>query len=217
MESVDIIFAKYNTDKNNKSHNYSRQYEDLFRKYRDLPIIYLEIGVFEGESLKAMREVFKNAKYIIGVDINPNCKKYENLEKNIIIEIGDATSEDFIKSLISKYGNFDIILDDGSHVNKDVIKSFEYLFPHLSDKGLYIVEDTDIYNLNEDYNNSNYPNHLAYFTKYLPYLNITNDSLIADPFKINRKTTNIFEASIDKIEYGVSYIGIHKLIKNHWL
>ena len=109
MESVDTIFAKYNTDKNNRGHNYSRQYEDLFRKYREKPIVYLEIGIFEGESLKAMREVFKNAKYIIGIDINPDCKKYEDLEKNIFVEIGDASSENFIKSVISKYSNFDLL------------------------------------------------------------------------------------------------------------
>jgi len=216
METVDTIFAKYNTDKNNTHHNYSRQYEDLFRKYRDKPIIYLEIGVFMGESLKAMREVFKNAKFIIGIDINPNCKKFEDLEKNIIVEIGDATSEDFIKSIINKYGNFDIILDDGSHVNKDVIKSFELLFPYVSNEGLYIVEDTTCFNLNYHIDN-NYPNHLSYFTKFLPYLNISGINVVVDPFKIKRKSTNIYEASIDKIEYGVSYIGIHKLIRSHWL
>jgi hypothetical protein len=216
METVDTIFAKYNTDKNNTHHNYSRQYEDLFRKYREKPIIYLEIGVFTGESLKAMREVFKNAKFIIGIDINPYCKQIEDLEKNIIVEIGDATSEDFIKSIINKYGNFDIILDDGSHLNKDVIKSFELLFPYVSNEGLYIVEDTHAFNINYHIDN-NYTNHLNYFTKFLPYLNISGINAVADPFKIKRKSTNIYEASIDKIEYGVSYIGIHKLIRSHWL
>jgi hypothetical protein len=216
MESVDIIFAKYNTDKNNGGHNYSRQYEDLFRKYRDLPVVYLEIGIFEGESLKAMREVFKNAKCIIGIDINPSCKKYEDLDNNIIVEIGDAGSEDFIKSIISKYQNFDIILDDGSHINKDVIKSFEYLFPHLSNKGLYVVEDTHTARM-PSYINNSYPNQLSYFTKFIPGLNIIDEKWCADPFKVNRKTSDIFEASIDKIEFGVSYIGIHKLIRSNWL
>ena len=223
MESVDTIFAKYNTDKNNRGHNYSRQYEDLFRKYREKPIIYLEIGIFEGESLKAMREVFKNARYIIGIDINPNCKKYEDLERNIFVEIGDATSEDFIKSVISKYQNFDIILDDGSHTNKDVIKSFELLFPLLNDNGLYIVEDTICYKA-KDYIVENYENHLQYFFKYTQYLNQwRNDSTegvkdnCIDPFKIQKKTENVFEYSIDKIEYGCSYIAIHKKIRTHWI
>jgi hypothetical protein len=216
MESVDTIFAKYNTDKNNRGHNYSRQYEDLFRKYRDLPIVYLEIGIFEGESLKAMREVFKNAKCIIGIDINPNCKKYEDLDRNIFIEIGDASSEDFIRSVISKYKNFDVILDDGSHINKDVIKSFEYLFPYVSNEGLYVVEDTHTSRMSGYVNNS-YPNQMNYFTKFIPALNIVDEKWCADPFKFKRKAADIFEATIDKVEFGVSYIGIHKLIRTTWL
>jgi hypothetical protein len=216
MESVDTIFAKYNTDKNNRGHNYSRQYEDLFRKYREKPIVYLEIGIFEGESLKAMREVFKNAKYIIGIDINPDCKKYEDLEKNIFVEIGDASSENFIKSVISKYSNFDVILDDGSHINKDVIKSFEMLFPYVSNEGLYVVEDTHTARMTGYVNNS-YPNQMSYFTKFIPGLNIVDDKWCSDPFKFKRKAADIFEATIDKVEFGVSYIGIHKLIRTTWL
>jgi hypothetical protein len=216
MESVDTIFAKYNTDKNNRGHNYSRQYEDLFRKYREKPIVYLEIGIFEGESLKAMREVFKNARYIIGIDINPNCKKYEDLERNIFVEIGDATSEDFIKSVISKYQNFDIILDDGSHINKDVIKSFEMLFPYVSNEGLYIVEDTHTFRMSGYINNS-YPNQISYFTKFIPALNTFDEKWCADPFKLKKKAANIFEATIDKVEFGVSYVAIYKLIRSHWL
>ena len=47
----------------------------------------LEIGVFQGESLKAMREVFQNAEFILGIDINPDCKQYENKDNKINIEI----------------------------------------------------------------------------------------------------------------------------------
>ena len=38
-----------------------------------------------------------------------------------------------------------------------------------------------------------------------------------DPFKISKKTDNIFEYSIDKIEFGVSYIAIHKKIRKNWI
>lgn len=32
-------------------------------------------------------------------------------------------------------------MDDGSHINAHQIKTFELLWPHISDGGLYIVED----------------------------------------------------------------------------
>ena len=223
MEDLEAIFLKYDTDKNINFHNYTRQYNSLLHEFRKKPIKYLEIGVFKGGSIKAFRETFKNSTCCLGLDINNICKKYEDVENNIFVEIGDATDSNFIKYITEKYGTFDIILDDGSHVNRDVIKSFELLFPLLNDNGLYIVEDTICYK-SANYIVPNYENHLQYFFKYTLYLNQwrhdstegTRDHCI-DPFKIQKKTENVFEYSIDKIEYGCSYIAIHKKIRRHWI
>jgi cephalosporin hydroxylase len=223
MDSLTTIFNKYNSDKNSSFHNYCRQYENILRDYRDKEIKFLELGVFRGESIKIWREVFPNAKYIVGVDIDSNCKLFEESNKSIFVEIGDATNPDFINDINKKYGPFDIILDDASHTNKDVILSFEQLFPLMSDNGVYIVEDTITYK-NKDSIIPNYPNHLVYFAKYTPYLNQWRyDSTegikdhCVDPFKIQKKAANIFEASIDMITYGVSFIAINKKIRHQWL
>ena len=57
MENLDVIFNKYDTDKNTYFHNYIRQYNTLLSNFRDKPIKYLEIGVYKGGSLKAMRRL----------------------------------------------------------------------------------------------------------------------------------------------------------------
>ena len=223
MESLDVIFNKYNTDKNSFFHNYTRQYDNLLKEFRDKPIKYLEIGVFNGGSVKAFKEAFKNSICILGLDIDNRCKNFEDITNNIFIEIGDATDSNFIKSITEKYGSFDIILDDGSHTNQDVIKSFELLFPLLNDNGLYIVEDTICYK-SPCHLVSSYENHLQYFFKYTQYLNQwrydstqgIKDHCI-DPFKIQKKANNVFEYSIDKIEYGCSYIAISKKNRTHWI
>jgi len=223
MESLDTIFNKYNTDKNTSFHNYTRQYESLLKDYRDKPIKYLEIGVFNGGSIKGFREAFKKSTCLLGLDIDNRCKRYEDVTNNIFIEIGDATDSNFINKITEKYGSFDIILDDGSHTNRDVIKSFELLFPLLNDNGLYIVEDTICYK-SPSYIDKTYENHLQYFFKYTQYLNQwrydstsgVKDHCI-DPFKIQKQTKNIFEYSIDKIEYGCSYIAISKKVRTHWI
>ena len=201
-------------------------YLDTYNKYflerRNDIKVFVEIGVLNGNSLKMWSEYFPNA-IIYGLDINPDCKRYENPDKSIFIEIGDATNPVFIKYLNDKYGGFDIILDDASHTNKDVILSFEQLFPLMNDNGLYIVEDTITYKA-PAYIDTNYPNHLVYFAKYAPYLNQwrydstegIKDNCI-DPFKIQKKATNIFEASIDLITYGCSFVAINKKIRQHWL
>lgn len=223
MESLDTIFNKYDTDKNTTFHNYTRQYGTLLNHLRDKPIKYLEIGVFNGGSIKAIREAFKKSTCIVGLDIDNRCKSYEDVNNNIFIEIGDATDSNFIKGITEKYGSFDLILDDGSHINRDVIKSFELLFPLLNDDGIYIVEDT-IACRAPNCINPNYENHLQYFFKYTHYLNQwrydstegIQDHCI-DPFEIQKKTDNVFEYSIDKIEYGCSYIAISKKIRTHWI
>lgn len=223
MESVHNIFLRHNTDKNADFHNYSRQYEGLLEKFRPKPLKYLEIGVLNGGSIKAMSEVFRNAECIVGLDIKDSCKQFEDVINSIFIEIGDATDPKFIDFITNKYGKFDVILDDGSHTNRDVIKTFEMLFPLLNDDGLYIVEDTICYK-SESHLDINYPNHLQYFFKYTQYLNqwrYDSDEGIRDhcidPYKILKKTANVFEYSIDKIEYGCSYIAIHKKVRSHWI
>jgi hypothetical protein len=223
MLTLDEIFSKNNTDKGPSFHNYSRQYQELLSKYRTDSLKYLEIGVLNGGSIASMREVFPNATCILGLDINPNCKQFEDSSKNIFVEIGNATNSTFISEITKKYGTFDIILDDGSHRNDDVIVTFEMLFPLLNDNGLYIVEDTICFK-SSNYLNRQYPDHLSYFFRYTPFLNQwrfdstqgTKDHCV-DPFKIQKKSANVFEQSIDKIEYGCSYIAIHKKVRTNWL
>jgi hypothetical protein len=40
-----------------------------------------------------------------------------------------------------EYGPFDMILDDGSHMNEHVIYSFEHLFQSVKSGGVYAIED----------------------------------------------------------------------------
>jgi SAM-dependent methyltransferase len=221
--SMEAIFNKYDTDKNAMHHNYTRQYENVLKNYIDKPIKYLELGVNKGGSINAIREIFRQAVCIVGIDINMECKQYEDTKKGVYIEIGDIGDKKFLKEVSEKYGPFDIILDDGSHKNKDIINAFEILFPLLNDNGLYVVEDTICYKVSE-YVDPSYENHLDYFFKYTKFLNQwrydstegIKDNCV-DPYKIMKKTDNVFEYSIDKIEYGVSYISIQKKIRHHWI
>ena len=76
---------------------------------------------------------------ILGIDINADCKKYE--EERISVEIGSQADNVFLLDIMREYGPFDIILDDGSHMNEHVIYSFEHLFESIKPGGVYIVED----------------------------------------------------------------------------
>jgi spermidine synthase len=217
MQSLTEIFDQYDSDKNSKWHNYSRQYDHLLTKFRDKPVRLLELGVLEGESLKIWKHCFLNSQCIVGVDIDPRCIEYNNNNNGIFVEIGNATDIKFIEYLNTKYGPFDIIIDDASHINRDVILSFEGLFPLLSDGGIYVVEDTVVCN-HPQFHDNRYPNHLEYFHKYTYGLNWTvSQEWCVDPFKLQYKTNNVFKSSIDCITFGVSFVAINKLIRHNWL
>ena len=74
------------------------------------------------------------------VDIDPDCARHA--EPGTSVEIGDQADPAFLAQLAEKHGPFDIIVDDGGHHVHQQITSFEHLWPHLNDKGYYIVEDT---------------------------------------------------------------------------
>jgi hypothetical protein len=138
MSALDTIANSYGTDKSSLLHNYCVKYEKYLPFKRHDVLQILEIGVLRGESLKTWKDYFYRSQ-IFGIDILSECKQYE--EDRITVEIGSQTDGDFLTMVSQKHGPFDIILDDGSHNNSDVIYSFEHLFKTLKSGGVYIVED----------------------------------------------------------------------------
>ena len=55
-------------------------------------------------------------------------------------------------------GEFDIVIDDGSHVNKHILASFKQLVGKLKPGGIYVIEDLGCsYALDEDYVRQKWP------------------------------------------------------------
>jgi len=141
MRTLDKIAKHYGTDKSSDIHNYCEKYEKILPFNRLEPLTILEIGVLNGESLLTWREFYPNAT-IVGIDLVESYKKYEDVKNKIFIEIGSQDDDSFLKLVTDKYGPFDFILDDGSHIQKHMIFSFEQLFSSVKNEGIYIVEDS---------------------------------------------------------------------------
>jgi SAM-dependent methyltransferase len=138
MNKLDEIGIKNGTDKSSLIHNYLNKYEKYLPFKQSDKLKFLEIGVLHGESLRMWKEYFYDSE-IIGIDLNPDSKKHE--EFRISIEVGSQFDSEFLSYVGDKHGPFDLILDDGSHVNEHVIFSFQNLFSRLKSGGVYIVED----------------------------------------------------------------------------
>lgn len=127
------------------SHWYTQHYQRYFALLKNKPLNVLEIGVggYEcsdrgGYSLKMWKAYFRRSR-IVGIDLHD---KRHLSEERIDIRQCDQTDAEALRQLVSEYGGFDIIIDDGSHLNDDVIKTFNILFPLLRQDGIYVVEDT---------------------------------------------------------------------------
>ena len=138
------------TDKGDKAHTFAGwNYLDVYAEYftRANRGSLLEIGVKDGDSLRLWRT---NFNYVCGIDIDPSCKQHE--EYGIEIAIGSQDDPEFLKSCFwdtpvhvpvtaPVLRTFDVIIDDGSHINTFTLASFKYLWPRLNPGGLYIIED----------------------------------------------------------------------------
>lgn len=141
--SLKVIFNRAGTDKL-WAHHYDEEYARHFEPLRDRPLNLLEIGIGGynlekrgGESLRAWEMYFPNAT-IHGLDIEP--KGWLDGGR-IRTHVGDQSSPACLEKLNAEHGPFDVIIDDGSHMQPHIIASFGVLFPLLKPGGIYVVED----------------------------------------------------------------------------
>ena len=73
--------------------HYFEIYDRHFSKFMGKEITILEIGVFQGGSLELWSNYFGSKCKIYGIDINPECKKHEN--EQIEVLIGDVEDREF--------------------------------------------------------------------------------------------------------------------------
>ena len=126
-------------------HSYIPEYERLFEPYRDKEINILEIGIAYGESLELWDKYFNNAK-IFGADIHEKEIFSDKIkpggykdDDRFTIWISDATKPEFLDVIGDT--KFDIIIDDGSHILQDQVKTFNLMKPLMNPGGIYVIED----------------------------------------------------------------------------
>lgn len=141
MGVLDEIGLKYDADKSSRFHHYLDFYQEHLPD-RDFSGRLLEIGVMDGLSMKMWREYYPNAE-IVGIDIKEDMASYmHNSDWQVPESVQLITCDAADPKQTKKLGNFDIIIDDGSHYWKDQQKSFEQLYySQLNKGGIYIIED----------------------------------------------------------------------------
>ena len=198
-------------------------------KWTDFPEIYsnlknfldkdkvkkvLEIGVGGhnldfggGKSLQALSYYFKKAQ-IIGVDI---CDKSYIDKGNLKTVLCDQNNVQELENLGSKYGKFDLIIDDGSHFVEHQMTSFKVLFKYLKDNGIYIIEDVGSSyrtSFGGDANLGQGKNLISYFSRFSHSVN--SEMLIDD--KLNELSDM---KNISYLAFANKVIFLQKRVKSH--
>lgn len=135
MASLTELGKLNSTDK--VDHRYLPHYERRFRHLRDQPIKLLEIGIWNGNSLRTWRDFFPHG-LIYGIDIVP---AYMFTEERIDCFLGDQSDFAFLAKVASITGPLDFVVDDGGHQAVQHVASFSVLWQHIKPGGWYCVED----------------------------------------------------------------------------
>lgn len=137
--SLDEIGLRYGTDKASSFHNYLHRYEEIIPRMR--PVRLLEIGWFDGASMRMWRDYLHEESTIIGVDIEPK----EEIGGVQFIQANATTNElPYGLEFYAPGLRFDVIVDDGSHLSPDVITTLLLLWDRVRPGGYYIVEDLHV-------------------------------------------------------------------------
>jgi len=141
---LNALPARYYSDKWGGLHWFTSHYEKHLRHLRDEHVRILEIGIggyampsVGGGSLKMWRRYFPRG-VVYGMDI---FDKSAFTQPRVTTLLGNQSDPDYLASVVEKYGPFDVIIDDGSHINGHVRTSFDALFSTVRPGGVYVIED----------------------------------------------------------------------------
>src|SRR3990167_10868286 len=150
------LFNFFGSDKDRNG--YSQIYHTLFHHLKDNPVNLLEIGIgtmipdvsssmvgyaldnyAPGGSLRAWSFYFPKGQ-IVGVDVQPDTQ-FTDAER-VETYLCDSMDTQKVNELGEKLDRkFDVIVDDGSHLDQHQLMTLKNFFPLVKEGGIYIIED----------------------------------------------------------------------------
>ena len=153
MNELKALAKKWGTD---KALYYCDFYDELLTDRRESVRKVLEFGIGDpktmlasvarmnqrsyitGASLQMWEEYFPHAS-IFGLDYNQNILINRGRIQSYYCDQGDPDCYKTIYPMLGK--NFDLVIDDGSHLMIHQLLCLKMLFPLLKIGGLYVIED----------------------------------------------------------------------------
>jgi hypothetical protein len=195
---IDQLYAEHIGKVSDKWSLYLDVYDQVFTKFRDRPIKLLEIGVQNGGSLEIWAKYFRRASIFVGCDINKACEAITFADSRIKLVIGNANSHIHHDQVLGLSKEYDIVIDDGSHLSRDIIKSFALYFPSIVDGGIFVAEDLHCSYWREFEGGIFDPfSSISFFKRLVDIINHEHWGLIKERVDILRGILSRYECDID--------------------
>ncbi len=154
------LFIQYKSDKCPQIlHSYSKEYYELLKNIKNDVKHIIEIGIGNNElmkpicgqtyevgaSLRAWRDFFVNAN-IYGLDIREDVLFNENRINTFYTDQSKDVELEKTINKIKEFNNnhlleFDLIIDDGSHIVEHMLLTIKTISKYLKVGGIFIIED----------------------------------------------------------------------------
>lgn len=126
--------------KSTKRTSYFWVYDLLLQRFAGKSVTVVEVGVLNGGGLFMLRHILGDNARIIGVDLNPECKYFENYGFEIFT-LNQSNPHEW-SEFYREIGNVDVVIDDGGHTNKQQITTLIQSLRYINEGGIYLSEDT---------------------------------------------------------------------------
>ena len=192
-------------DKRIIAHGYAKIYEKYLKEHKEKNLNIIELGSFYGNASSAFFFYFKNSQ-LYSADINPDMYLYRS--KRLKNFFTDTSSRVSIEKNISKRNiQFDLIIEDASHMLKDQVISLFILFKNLKSGGFFIVEEIDFPEKREDMRvGQEFPDLKTILIKIINKENFSSKY-------INENEKNYFLENFDTIKFYTGNINEIAIIK----
>jgi hypothetical protein len=177
--------------------NYFEIYENCLKKFVNKNITLVEIGIGNGGSLFMWRNFLGKKAKIIGIELNPEAKKFEKYGFKIFT--GDQSDPTFWENFYNENGKIDILIDDGGHTNLQQITTLMESVENINSGGVILIEDTHTSFMNyKGFKNPSKNSLINFTTNIIENLHRRNPMI--------KKKMNNFSKKIYSIEYFDSIV-----------
>ena len=138
MTELCDIATTHGTDKGPRGWGYTKTYFEWLNASRQTVATVLEVGVWQGFSLRTWRDFFSNAQ-VYGIEIEPG---WQCNEERIKTFCADGYNRDQMQPIMHEIGPVDFFVDDAVHRVPQQTDLLAFMWPFIRSGGVYAIEES---------------------------------------------------------------------------